>query len=45
MKAAVPAPKKEGVRRKGEDNKGDANNKMEKGLIWVKVNLMTKFKY
>ena len=35
MKAAVPAPKKEGVRRKGEANKGDANNKMEKGLIWV----------
>ena len=33
MKAAVPAPKKEGVRRKGEASNGDAKSSTEKGLI------------
>ena len=32
-KAAVPAPKKEGVRRKGEASNGDAKSSREKGLI------------
>ena len=35
MKAAVPAPKKEGVRRKGEESNGDANSRSEKGLIYI----------
>ena len=34
-KAAVPAPKKEGVRRKGEASNGEAKSRREKGLILV----------
>ena len=33
IKAALPAPRKEGVRRKGEAINGDANIRTEKGLI------------
>ena len=36
IKAALPAPRKEGVRRKGEAINGDANIRTEKGLIWTK---------
>ena len=40
-KAAVPAPKKEGVRRKGEASNGEAKSRRERGLILVIYMLIT----